>query len=765
MTGFLKSTLFASAGLLALSSQAFAQEAAPTADASQIQEVVVTATRRAEAVQNIPIAVTVISGDQFRQTNFKNPIDLQYLSPSIQVSASGGIGFNVRGVGTNSFNLATEQTVGLSVDGVISGFVDDIGGDLSDAARVEVLRGPQGTQFGKNASGGLISITTKKPTFDGFHFDGRASYGEHNDTNDSLRINVPLSDTLAFSLLGSYQSRDGFIYNPVRKVTEGKQEQWALKGKLLWKPTDNFSIYTIVDYRFAHWDPNFLSTYRALGAGSAFPPIPTGLGIQAYGIVAGPENQQVGDAGDSFRHTGVGGISTEINYNLGDYTLTSLTAFRAIWRPSYGTLGGTPIVFVEGPTIQNGAQWSEELRLTSPAGKRLEYVAGLYYYNRSMHSKGLFAGPFGGSAPPGFQLSFSGGEDYSTFRVTSYAAFTDGTFHITDALRLIGGVRVGHDKAEASQYTVPLPGVLPLFGAVNGPSSGGTSATNYAFRIGPQLQLAPDVMAYATASRGYKGPIALPVAGLAVRQIRPEIVNSYEAGLKSSFWDRKATVNIAVFLEKFKDFQTSVLDNTTVPPSFVLGNAGGLKTQGIELETQFKPVAGLTFSGNVTYQDAKFTDFKTQCFSVNAPIKEGTTTNPSGVGGCYTPPGGGTGFTQAAGAPLSNASRWNYTLSASYEHEVGDFVFDISANYIFRSKFYTNGADPNTKIDGYGVAGLNMGLSPKSGRWRVGVFARNLFDQYYVSAVETGIFDDGALTNVINPEAHRTLGVQLEAHF
>jgi iron complex outermembrane receptor protein len=352
----------------------------------------------------------------------------------------------------------------------------------------------------------------------------------------------------------------------------------------------------------------------------------------------------------------------------------------------------------------------------------------------------------------------------ASYKITSAAAFVDGTYHATSKLNVIAGLRVGQDKAEANQSTVPTADILPLFGVINGPSSGSVTDTNYAYRIGPQFNFTPDVMAYATASRGYKGPIALPIAGQAVRKIDPETVDSYEVGLKSTFWNRKAIVNVAVFMEKFHGFQTTVLDNSLVPPAFVLGNAGGLKTQGVEVETQFRPISNLSLSANVAYQDAKFTDFKTQCYSANEPIKQAKTTDPSGVGGCYTP-ASGAAFTQAAGAPLSNASKWNYSFTASYKHPVGDYVLDYSANYLYRTDFYTNGPDPNTKIDGYGVFGANIGVGPEGGKWRVGIFARNLFDQYYVSAVETGIFDDGALTNVINPEARRTIGVVLDAHF
>jgi iron complex outermembrane receptor protein len=744
---------------VALSSQALAQEA------PGVQEVIVTATRRAENIQNVPIAVTAISGKAFEESQFKNPIDLQYVSPSIQMSASGGIGFTVRGVGTNSFNPATEQAVGLSVDGVVYGFVDDIGADLSDVNRIEVLRGPQGTQFGKNATAGVISITTIKPQIGQFMADAHGSYGSYRDSNDWVRLNIPVNDTLAASLQGAFQNRDGFIYNPVLRETQGQQQQWGLKGKLLWTPNENFSAYAIVDFHDARWTPNFLSTYRALGVGGfGFPP---GIGIRNYGIVPGPDNQVTGDGGNSVRNTETGGASLELNYRFGGgYTFTSLSAIRSLSRHEFLTAGGTPVQIIAGPDDVQAQQLSQEFRVTSPDTGNLRYVAGIYLYDRTNKEKELLAGTLGSSAPNAPVFSFDGGVDVSKYDVVSYAAFVDGSYQLTSQLSLIGGLRVARNTADANQSTLPVPGVGSLSGSVNGSSSGSVASTDYAYRAGVQYAFTPTVMGYVTASRGFKGPIALPVPSKSVRDILPETGNSIELGVKSSLFDGSATINVAVFHEQFTDFQATVLDNSLPPPGFVLGNAGGMLSQGVEFESSVRPIAGLSLGANVTYQDAHFTDFRTSCQEAFEPIPQSPTKNPSGVGGCYTSPVTGNSFIQAAGSPLPNASRWNYTLSGAYTHRVTPQLDgEISANYLYRSDFYTNGADPNTKIGGYGVLGATVSVGPSNGAWKVGIFARNLLDQYFVSGVETGVFDTGALTNVINPEAHRTIGVILDAHF
>ncbi|MFT3906856.1 MAG: TonB-dependent receptor [Steroidobacteraceae bacterium] len=766
-------TWLAAAGLTAMASITPAQAAdtvttvndsAPSG--GELEEVLVTATRRTERAQDVPIAVQAISAEDFAKSNYKNPTDIQYLSPSVQVSASGGIGFNVRGVGTNSFNAATEQTVGLVVDGVVQGFVDNIGGDLNDASSIEVLRGPQGTQFGKNASAGVINITTARPNFDAYSTKAHLAYGNYNDTNASVTTNLPLSSTVAASLAGSYQNRDGWSYNPVKGKNEGDSDQMGFKGKLLWNVDDDLSAYLIASYRKAHISPNFLSTYRYLGQG--YGSTPPGFGVLDYGITPGPDNTETAISSDSYRYTTVSGTSLQLDQKLGDYTLTSLTAFMHQKVDTYATLGGTPIVYMEGPSLTYGNQFSQELRLTSPEGQRFQYVGGLYYYRRSSDTIGLMAGPWGGTAEAlygdGARISSSGGEDHSSYTVQSVAAFADGTIKLNDQWSVIVGGRETYDDAESFLYTVHVDDVYKFSGwAINAPGHAHTTNDNFSYRTGLKYTVSPDLMAYLTVASGYKGPLAISVAGSGARIVDPETNHSIELGMKSDWLNNSLIFNADVYYEKFKNFQTTVMDTTLVPASFVLGNAGGMRTQGAEVELTVKPLQRLELSTNVAYQDAEFTDFLTSCYSSYEPIPMATTTDPSAVGACYTIPGTTTSYTQAKGKPLPNASKWNITERVGYSRPVSaNLVVDGQANYLYRSAFYTNGADPNTRISPYGIVNVNAGISNAAGTWRVGVFARNLFDKYYISAIETGIFDTGGLVNVLNPEAKRTVGVSLD---
>ncbi|CCA90550.1 TonB-dependent receptor [Novosphingobium sp. PP1Y] len=768
MTGKTALALALSTSLASIVQPAFASEDRAATETGTSLDIVVTATRREQKLQDVPIAVTAISAEQFVASNYKDPSELQYLSPSVQVSSSGGAGFNVRGVGTNSFNAATEQTVGLVVDGIVYGFVNDLGADMSDVSRVEILRGPQGTQFGKNASAGVINITTERPSTDRTYSVLHASYGSYDDTNASYRVNVPVTDTLAVMGVASYQNRDGWAWNPVRQENAGDRDQVGLKGKLKWAPTVDFDIFASVDYRRSYSSPAFLSSYRRLGIGSGT--VPPGFGILDYGIEPGPNNTETGLASDSYQINRVGGGTFEANYHFGNYTLTALTGYRMLGRDAFATLGSTPITAAEGPVRVRSDQFSQELRLSSSGGQFIDFTSGLYYYHRSSKEVSMFAGDFGGLAEllhgPGALLSFSGGRDYLSYSVDSIAGFIDGTVNVSDDLKLILGGRLTRDKASSSLYTVEVEGVYPLTGMVSGPGSAKTANTDFSWRAGLQYNFTPNVMAYFTAARGYKGPLAIAVAGSSARIVDPETVKSLEAGIKTTWLNGNLLFNLTAFREKFRNFQTSVPDTTLLPPGFALGNAGGMKTQGIEVEFSVKPTPGLTLIANGTYQDAKYTDFLSACYSEYEPIQPPVTDDPNVVGACYTVPGTGLSYIQAKGSPAPNASKWNLALAASFEQPIGeDLAVDATANYTYRSDFYTNGVDPNTRVDGRGIVNVNLGVGAQDDTWRVGVFARNLFDKYYVSGIELGGFDEGSLVNVLDLEARRTLGVVLDTRF
>jgi iron complex outermembrane receptor protein len=744
-----------------------------TDDGAVGNEILVTATRRSDKLQSVPLAVTAISGDNFSKLNLKGPGDLTQLSPSVQLSIVGGNGVYIRGAGINSQNSGTEQSVGMVVDGVVLGFVDDISGDLSDLDHIEVLRGPQGTQFGKNASAGLVSILTAKPVLHDFGFKGHVSYGEHQDTIGSVVANVPIGETAALRVVGSYLNRDGVYPNILRHEKEGSRDQRGVRARLLWEPDDKLQLLLNGDFRYEHAQPNFIQAYRNIGIGfvrNGVTYAPGGLGVIAAGVTPSSTNVEIAENADAYRNTKSGGTSLEANYSLGDYTLTSLSAMRIIARHYATPIGSSPQPGTYSYNDYTGHQISQEFRVTSPADKPLQFVAGLYYYNRLNHSGLLSIGDLYGQAAAvygaGVQVAQNGGRILTTNKNESVAGFVDGTYHITEQLKLIGGVRYTHDHVEATSFTQLIAGVPTFPGTTIKPSDATAVSKNApSYRAGLQYVYSPDLMAYGTFAHGYKGPAA-DTTNAIIRAILPETVNSIEFGVKSSFIQHKLFLNLTLFNEKFKNFQTTVLNTNIVPVAQVLGNAGGQRTRGVELEMTAKPIRDLTFSSAFTYLDAKYTDFKAPCYQRFAPIPQPTTTDPNAVGACYTLPGTSTSFVQAAGARLNNSSKFTYQMNLSYTHAITQTLTgDLTANYVHRSSFRTVGYDPNTLVRPYGLTNVNLGIGNPDEGWRVGVFARNLFNKFFVSAIQANGNDPGGYTSILNVEARRTIGATLDYKF
>lgn len=736
---------------------------------AELSEVVVTATRRAAPLQSVPVSVSVVSAEALESSNLKSVRDLQYISPSVYVTSANGATISVRGVGTNTTNNGSEQAVGLVVDGVVIGFIDDLGIDsLADLDQIEVLRGPQGMLFGKNASAGVISVITQRPKLGDFSARAHTSYGSYNDTNDSLIVNLPISDTSAAEMSAYFVNRDGFVRDVLLNKTIGGNRGEGARAKLLWKPLEDLSVLFSGDYRNAVQGYNFLATWANYGHGY-LTYAPGGLGLQQIGVVAGPDNTETGDWMVGRRNTQSGGSSAELNYQLGDFTVTSLSALRRLTRQVDAPIVSGALDFERQQLTYHGIQYSQELRITSPAERRLSYVGGLFFYDRSAEFTSLVAGPFGGQGPalygPGAELSNVGGEQFVHNVVRSSAVFGEANLKATDRLTFTAGGRLTFDDTHGSSITEKVANVYPLPGqTLRAPGSAEARDTNFSYRAGPQFHFTPDLMAYATFATGYKGPVVDAESSSVVRTVQPETVKSYEVGLKSSLFDHRAVVNIALFDEKFKNFQTSVWQPSL--NGFILGNAGGLRSRGTDVDFAVKASSTLTLTGGVTYLDAVYTDFQATCYSALAPIPMLNTTNPSGVGGCYKAPGARSGFTQAAGFPLNNASKWTYKLAADYVAAIsGTLNFEGNLNYIGRTQFFNVGYDPNTRIAPYGIAGLNLGVASADGKWRASVFARNLFDKYFRASLASTSLDAGAYTNLISAEARRTLGVSASYNF
>ena len=771
-----KFALLATVGFSAISMPAFAQEADETEASANDGEIIVTATRRAERLQDVPLAVNAVSGEQLAESGFQSLTDIQYQFSGVQFGVTGQDGgFRLRGVGTaGGFSSSSEQNVGTVVDNVVIPFGNPVG-SLGDLERVEVLKGPQGTQFGKNASSGVVNITTKRPTLGEFNGSAFASYAELNEHDFHGSLNVPLGTTAAVNVYAYHREHDGYVQNVVRNESWGATENYGVRGKLLWEPSEDLSIYLIGDWsKSTRTGPAQLWTLQRTpnlsnpqSAGRFNP-------LLALGVVPGFNNTVSAEDGAGYGGEVNFGSSLEINYDLGDYTLTSVTAYRKLdeKRQEY-SLDTSPLpIFAAQSTGVDRSFLSEEIRLTSPSGGTLEYVAGVYL-SQLKSGFGSYTSAQLRPAQPfnPFIVSITNGRNTSSTKSDSIAAFVDGAVRLGESFRILGGLRVQKDSVEASNFSVidpnfaPAPPGPPIPNVVNNYSArplvtGSTKATDWSGRIGFDYKPSEDILLFGTLARGYLGP-TVTFSGLTGTRVavKPQTVQDITVGAKMQFLDKALTVNVNAFFDTYKNLQTSVLRNN----EFITENAGGFKANGFELELVMRPSDRFSVNAGYTFSDTKFTDYVTDC-----PQNFQAAGAASIAANCVEPTtAGSVARYQARGEALPGAPKHSLTTGVDFNQPIGEsLVFEASANYYLRSRVQYNVGNPEAAQKGYGIAGLNFSLGDADDAWRISVFARNLFNTRFHAAIGPLSFSaPGGIWNWNTRDGRRTIGASAEMRF
>jgi iron complex outermembrane receptor protein len=765
-----KRALFVGAAIavaLGAASGAMAQTAGAGEDAGEttLGELVVTAQKRSERLQDVPVSVNVVSADALAKSHISGLEQLQQLSPSLTFTPSvntRGQGLSVRGIGTLNFSDGVEPTVSVVVDGVVIGRSAGSFFDFNDVQRIEVLRGPQGMLFGKNAAAGVINIVTARPNLTQMEGDASISYASFNEVRAKGSISVPIkSGELAARLSGFYNESDGIITNVFNGKKYNGLNSYGVRGKVVWSPSDTFDLYATVDYTSADQDccvgtvRSILPTTRYFG-----PNGPTRASLFA-GVDVGPYSRQANFDGRTFNDQSTWGTSVEMNKDLGGFSLTSITAYRAFEVQDNNDSDGGPLALLNiNSAHQKQNQFTQEVRISSPAGERLEYVAGLFYFDQDVSTTTDIKGNFGQVLPAG---AFFGNFIDRAISTRNYAAFGQATYNVTDQLRLIGGLRYTNERLDARFKRILTTGAIGGVPGLGGPALNAPKLPakddDVSYKLGTQYKFDDSVMVYATYSRGYKGQAINLLNNLSAATVNsgqyalsPETVSNYEIGLRSTPFERKVTFNLTFFQTEFKDFQAQTFDAATT--SFALANAGKLRSRGGELETQYSPFRALQFSGNVAYADTRVQDFAPACYP-------GQTAALGCVGGRQ----------EVTGSGLPNAPMWSYTVGARYNRELENAPFDLTADvsYSYRSSVFFTYSDPNAVQPGYGLLNLNLGLQSKDGRYEVTAFARNLLDKQFVSGIVPGFLDNNAsgagYTQTITQDAFRRIGLEARMHF
>lgn len=775
--------LVTGSSLFSLNHIAFAQEVTGAVDSSaestnidDVEVIMVSASRRIERLQDVPIAVSALTGKQLEASTFKDIKDIAYTFSGVQFGESpNDQGFRVRGIGVlGGYASASEKPVGVVVDGVVMGIGSPME-SIGNITRVEVLKGPQGTQFGKNASSGVISITTANPDTSGFSGNVYGSYATLNEHDVHGSLNIPLSDNTAISVYVFDKEHDGFIDNVVLNEKWGGLHQTGTRIKLYSEPSENLTLSFIGDYAKSDLTgPGQAWTLNKLVEGSTNPFSPFGspfVDLTALGMTPSAENNKSIENTESSSTDENYGLSLQADYEFGSYILSSITAWRELnTSPRPFAIDGAPYTKFEA--INTGGidrLYSQEFRLVSPNGENLEYIAGLYFSSQEIglgESESAILSPAQpyDSFPT---ISITNGYTSTQTSSDSAAIFIDGKYHLNKQLSLVGGLRLTRDKVEAMTYST-VDEDLPAFDPVNHTGvlpyaprdldTDSLSKTDVSGRLGFQYVSSRDMMFYGTMARGYLGP-TVTFSGLTgtKSKVAPQTVNDVTVGIKSQFMDQALTFNANLFFDKYTDLQTSVFDGV----EFITENAGGAETKGFEVDLAYSASNDLNLNLSYTFSDAVFTDYLTAC--PTAVVVAGTVASVCNAAGSTVD----TPLYQAEGEQLPGAPKHTVIAGASYVTEVAsDYLFDFNVNASYRSDVQNSVGDLNTTQDAYTIVNITTGFSNSDETWRVGLFARNLFDQDYNSAIITLPFaDSGSYVNWRVRNAERTVGAEVSYKF
>ncbi|WCP14353.1 Vitamin B12 transporter BtuB [Sphingobium sp. AntQ-1] len=786
------------AGVSIITPGAFAQDAVQPA-AGDVQQpnvrgevIVVTARRRQETAQEVPLAISVVKGDSIEATGNFNIVKLQQLAPTLQVYTTNprNTSVNIRGLGV-PFGLTSdgfEQGVGIYVDDVYNSRVAAATFDFLDVAQVEVLRGPQGTLYGKNTTAGAINITTNQPTFD---FEGRAelTVGNLNYKQAKAAVSGPLTDTIAARIAIAATTRRGTLYNVTSQRWINEQDNLGIRGQLLFKPNDDFSITLSGDY--SKQDPECCGTtfVRVGKTQRALARQYDALAV-AQNYVAPSRNpyDRLSDL-DSNLNAGnkIGGVSAKAVWNVGPGTLTSVTAWRFWdWKPENDRdfTGLSIVAKSQNPSQQD--QYSQEFRYNYESEK-VDFVVGLFGFKQRIDTQGTEQQ---GSAASQWSLTGALANDPSVLegltasntqwlKSTSVALFGQVSWKATDALTIQPGARLNYDKKSGFYERIVTNGAGAIISCTPTPAAGSVlaaqcgvyqpqvsapsdSAWNFTYDLNVNYKVARDVLAYATYAKSFK-TLGINQNGLPLNAdntvnydagtVKPESVNHYEIGLKTQFWDRRATFNLSAFRTDIKNFQATVNGGQFGTVRGYLANAERVRSQGIEAD--FKIVASNRFTAyaNAAYTDAQYKKF------TNAPCPpelSGGTLQPPGQPADYSQPGvpGALSPRQCdiSGQTLPGVSKWAFSYGAEYNIPVtllakeGQAYLGVDGNY--RSHWNSN-ASPSiyTDVKGYALTNFRAGFRGEG--FDIFGWVRNAFDVDYIENLQVAPGNTGLIAGQV----------------
>lgn len=780
-------TSVAFAALATICAPAVAQNTA-TADeigADEGGEIIVTAQKRAERLQDVPLAVTAVTAAALENRGVTDTKSLTQLAPTLtyqQGANPSNSSFRIRGIGTSLFGQGTESSVSVVMDGVVLARQAQGFSDLADIERIEVLRGPQGTLFGKNATAGVISVVTARPTKE---FSGKvnASIAEMGEYHLNGTVSAPVSDVVGVRISGFYNKDEGYIRNVNLGTKVNGYESYGVRGKL---ELDLGALNLLFAGEYSKNDAECCQQVLIRSDNA-------NLNALYAPVVAGLDNVEVSSNLPVVNTTSQQTYSLEASYDLGSATLTSVTAYQKYNFNNNvdvdGIFTNVPIVTQIPTNAQpatlaqfdvNGGpfqldQFSQELRLASSGNNRLNYVVGGYYstleLDRTFVRRQVFCTirtlPIGSACPTANQVGRSGSHE-AHLKNEHIAAFGQVDFAIVGGLKALAGIRLQHEKISVTgrQNTTPAfttdtllpPGFPQTSGTTNASDSEVTG------KAGLQYEFSRSAQMYATFTRGYKGQ----GLGTEFTQrfnnnpiIEPETVNAYEFGFKGLTPDRKLSIAAAVFLADYRNLQVQANRSDPVNNviNFITTNAGKSRTKGFEIEATVRPDDNLTINMSAAYVKARFDAPGQACPLQN---QAGAITLATGAAQpnniCFIL---GTARTQnIVGGILPNTPTWRLSFNPRYEREVGSNLLgfaDVNVSYQSDVNFSLE-QDPTQTQEGYATADARIGVRQEDRGFNASVFVKNLFDTRYFTAIGAASLLTTQAVTPLNRTAFRPKG-------
>lgn len=757
-----------------------------------LEEVIVTAQKREQNLQDVPMAVTAVGRELLENNEINTLDDLTKLVPSLRLTPDGspsGGSIRIRGVGTNVFSSAVEPNVLVMLDGVPLARNSLANFEFADIERIEVLRGPQGTLFGKNASAGLIHVVTRDPAPE-FEARVRFSYEQPDEfagnfAKTQFTVSGPIADDMGLRITGFGQKSHGHIEDILQNDELPDVSRFGLRGKLRWDPSDTVAVRLVLEMQ--HTDAEATPVIFRSGSPE--------LKEKSKPLKYSETNRQTRTFGGNLADSSGKAAAFSVDWELADFIITSVTAYRDADNAnaqSLAGLGGDRVNLRKSSGTDYLETITQELRLSSTGNEAFEYTIGALWFDNFVESDGellvddlpasFFASavvPPAASGIPSVPIPSEqlGGADsfnlyersHSVVGTENLGLFAEGTWHFSDAWHITAGARYIDEVVSVTE--------LEKFSRVAHTESDGevisssytlndtadvhkTAATG---RLSALYNWSEELNFYGTIATGYRGAafdLASTDNEFAMQNpVDPEKALSYELGMKSRLFDNSLELNVTAFITYFKDFQAQIrdLESDVSIASFRLDNAGELETRGVEFEFHYSPNESLSIVGSYLFNRAVFNEFITQCYAGQGP-NEGGAIDEDGDGACDA--------NDVSGGILANAPKRSASLSGRYEHILasGDAKVYTQLSGRWQDKVqFANEQHPLTTHKAYSIWDLRAGYLAAGDKMEIAAYVENVFAQNYVGLIVplSLVNDKRDLVHNIPVGADRIFGVSM----